>query len=136
MVRARADGRLSASLTEIVQIIGRATRDAPGKTRARFTNLIAEPDASEEAVTEAVNDTLKAIAASLLMEQVLAPRFEFKPKNPDSGPTEGFDYGEGGYDPNEVQCRLQRSRRASSRSRSRVSPSRRARRPRASARRT
>lgn len=38
-----------ASLTEIVQIIGRATRDAPGKTRARFTNLIAEPDAAEEA---------------------------------------------------------------------------------------
>jgi len=88
-----------ASLTEIVQIIGRATRDAPGKTRARFTNLIAEPDASEEAVTEAVNDTLKAIAASLLMEQVLVPRFEFRPKNPDSGPTPDFDYGEGGYDP-------------------------------------
>jgi superfamily II DNA or RNA helicase len=88
-----------SSLTEIVQIIGRATRDAPGKTRARFTNLIAEPDASEEAVTEAVNDTLKAIAASLLMEQVLAPRFEFKPKNPNNGPTPGFDYGEGGYDP-------------------------------------
>ncbi len=88
-----------ASLTEIVQIIGRATRDAPGKTRARFTNLIAEPDAAEEAVAEAVNDTLKAIAASLLMEQVLAPRFEFKPKNPDGGPTPGFNYGEGGYDP-------------------------------------
>lgn len=89
-----------SSLTEIVQIIGRATRDAPGKTRARFTNLIAEPDASESAVTEAVNDTLKAIAASLLMEQVLAPRFEFKPKNPTSTATPGFDYGEGGYDPN------------------------------------
>jgi hypothetical protein len=88
-----------SSLTEIVQIIGRATRDAPGKTRARFTNLIAEPDASESAVTEAVNDTLKAIAASLLMEQVLAPRFNFSPKNPQSGPVEGFDYGEGGYDP-------------------------------------
>ena len=88
-----------SSLTEIVQIIGRATRDAPGKTRARFTNLIAEPDAAEQAVTEAVNDTLKAIAASLLMEQVLAPRFEFKPKNPTSGPQEGFDYGDGGYDP-------------------------------------
>lgn len=88
-----------ASLTEIVQIIGRTTRDAPGKTRARFTNLIAEPDATEDAVTEAVNDTLKAIAASLLMEQVLAPRFEFKPKTPESGPTPGFDYGEGGYDP-------------------------------------
>lgn len=89
-----------ASLTEIVQIIGRATRDAPGKARARFTNLIAEPDAVESAVTEAVNDTLKAIAASLLMEQVLAPRFEFKPKNPaTSTATPGFDYGDGGYDP-------------------------------------
>lgn len=89
-----------SSLTEIVQIIGRATRDAPNKTQARFTNLIAEPDASEEAVTDAVNDTLKAISASLLMEQVLAPRFNFTPKNPQSGPIQGFDYGEGGYDPN------------------------------------
>ncbi len=70
------------------------------RVRARFTNLIAEPDASTEAVTEAVNDTLKAIAASLLMEQVLAPRFEFKPKNADSGPMPGFDYGADGYDPN------------------------------------
>ena len=93
-----------SSLTEIVQIIGRATRDAPGKNRARFTNLIAEPDATEAAVTEAVNDTLKAIAASLLMEQVLAPRFEFKPKRPDNQPTPGFDYGEGGYDPG--QCNV------------------------------
>lgn len=88
-----------SSLTEIIQIIGRATRDAPGKESSRFTNLIAEPDASEEAVTEAVNDTLKAIAASLLMEQVLAPRFNFTPKATSTGPTEGVDYGEGGYDP-------------------------------------
>jgi superfamily II DNA or RNA helicase len=88
-----------SSLTEIIQIIGRATRDAKGKTRSRFTNLIAEPDASEEKVTDAVNDTLKAIAASLLMEQVLAPKFNFTPKNPNNGPVEGFDYGEGGYDP-------------------------------------
>lgn len=87
------------SLTEIVQIIGRATRDAPGKARARFTNLIAEPDASQEIVTDAVNDTLKAIAASLLMEQVLAPRFTFTPKTTQSAPQDGFDYGEGGYDP-------------------------------------
>ena len=93
-----------ASLTEIVQIIGRATRDAEGKTRARFTNLIAEPDAAEAAVVEAVNDTLKAIAASLLMEQVLAPRFNFTPKTPTSGPVEGFDYGEGGYKPD--QCNV------------------------------
>ncbi len=88
-----------SSLTEIIQIIGRATRDAKGKTHARFTNLIAEPDASEEAVTDAVNDTLKAIAASLLMEQVLAPKFNFTIKKPNSGPAEGYDYGEGGYNP-------------------------------------
>jgi superfamily II DNA or RNA helicase len=88
-----------SSLTEIIQIIGRATRDAKGKTHARFTNLIAEPDAAEDAVTDAVNDTLKAIAASLLMEQVLAPRFNFTPKNIENKPIEGFDYGDRGYDP-------------------------------------
>ena len=84
-----------SSLTEIVQIIGRATRDADGKTSARFTNLIAEPAATQSLVTEAVNDMLKAISASLLMEQVLAPRYEFTPK--DSGPKDGFDYGPDGY---------------------------------------
>ncbi|WP_445083750.1 DEAD/DEAH box helicase [Erythrobacter sp. Dej080120_24] len=84
-----------SSLTEIIQIIGRATRDAPGKTTATFTNLIAEPDASEAAVADAINDTLKAIAASLLMEQVLAPRFTFSPKN--AGPLPDFDYGPEGY---------------------------------------
>ena len=84
-----------SSLTEIIQIIGRATRDAPGKEVASFTNLIAEPDASEATVVDAINDTLKAIAASLLMEQVLAPKFNFTPK--DNGPIKGFDYGEGDY---------------------------------------
>ena len=84
-----------SSLTEIVQIIGRATRDAEGKERSRFTNLIAEPAAEQAAVAEAVNDMLKAISASLLMEQVLAPRYEFTPKN--IGQKEGFDYGEEGY---------------------------------------
>jgi hypothetical protein len=38
------------------------------------------------------------------MEQVLAPRFEFKPKNPNNEPTPGFDYGEGGYDP--IKCNV------------------------------
>ncbi len=88
-----------SSLTEIIQIIGRATRDAKGKTKTRFTNLIAEPDASEDAVTDAINDTLKAIAASLLMEQVLAPKFNFTPKHIDSTAIAGFDYGEANYDP-------------------------------------
>jgi len=89
-----------SSLTEIVQIIGRATRDAPGKDRSRFTNLIAEPAAGEAEVIAAVNDTLKAIAASLLMEQVLAPRFEFTPKH--AGPQEGFNYGAEGYKPGQT----------------------------------
>jgi hypothetical protein len=71
------------SLTEIIQIIGRATRDCEGKSHAQFTNLIAEPDASAESVTSAVNDMLKAIAASLLMEQVLAPNFKFKTRKSD-----------------------------------------------------
>lgn len=32
------------------------------------------------------------------MEQVLAPRFEFKPKHQENEPTPGYSYGEGGYD--------------------------------------
>lgn len=68
------------SLTEIIQIIGRCTRDSENKSHAQFTNLIAEPDAESEEVIESVNNMLKAITASLLMEQVLAPNFNFKPK--------------------------------------------------------
>ena len=69
-----------ASLTEVIQIIGRVTRDSPGKSHAQFTNLIAEPDASQGEVKVSVNNMLKAITASLLMEQVLAPNFNFKTK--------------------------------------------------------
>ena len=68
------------SLTEIIQIIGRATRDSDNKTHSQFTNLIAEPDAKDVEVKVAVNNMLKAITASLLMEQVLAPNFKFKTK--------------------------------------------------------
>lgn len=68
------------SLTEIVQIIGRCTRDCEGKTHAQFTNLIPCPDAAQEDVSMAVNDFLKAISASLLMEQVMAPKWNFKTK--------------------------------------------------------
>jgi superfamily II DNA or RNA helicase len=70
------------SLTEIVQIIGRCTRDSSNKTHAQFTNLIAEPDASNDQVNYAVNNMLKAITCSLLMEQVLAPNFKFRAKDP------------------------------------------------------
>lgn len=66
-----------ASLTEIIQIIGRATRDCPGKVHTQFTNLIAAPRATNDEVTLSVNNMLKAITASLLMEQVLAPDFKF-----------------------------------------------------------
>ena len=66
------------SLTEIVQIIGRCTRDCEGKEHAQFTNLIAAPEEAQDDVVVAVNDMLKAITASLLMEQVMAPKWNFK----------------------------------------------------------
>ncbi len=79
-----------ASLTEVIQIIGRVTRDSAGKTHAQFTNLIAQPDAATDEVKLSVNNMLKAITASLLMEQVLAPNFTFKSKRGnDDAPSPG-----------------------------------------------
>ena len=72
------------SLTEIIQIIGRATRDSDNKTHAQFTNLIAQPNAADDEVKLSVNNMLKAITASLLMEQVLAPNWKFKTKVSDT----------------------------------------------------
>ncbi|MFM2661525.1 helicase-related protein [Vibrio chagasii] len=70
-----------SSMTEIVQIIGRATRDSEGKSHAQFTNLIAQPDAQDDDVKVSVNNMLKAITTSLLMEQILAPSIQFKPRS-------------------------------------------------------
>ncbi|HFT8036457.1 DEAD/DEAH box helicase [Enterobacter hormaechei subsp. hoffmannii] len=70
-----------SSMTEIVQIIGRATRDCLGKTHAQFTNLIAQPDAQDDDVKVSVNNMLKAITTSLLMEQIMAPNIQFKPRS-------------------------------------------------------
>ncbi|MBS5773113.1 MAG: ATP-dependent helicase [Enterobacter cloacae] len=70
-----------SSMTEIVQIIGRATRDCEGKTHAQFTNLIAQPDAQDDDVKVSVNNMLKAITTSLLMEQIMAPNIQFKPRS-------------------------------------------------------
>lgn len=79
------------SLTEIIQIIGRATRDSNNKNHAQFTNLIAQPDAEDEEVKLSVNNMLKAITASLLMEQVLAPNFKFKIKKDEDDEDEDED---------------------------------------------
>src|SRR5690606_2825148 len=68
------------SLTEIIQIIGRCTRDSNNEPHAQFTNLIATPNAANDEVKLSVNNMLKAITASLLMEQVLAPNWKFKTK--------------------------------------------------------
>ena len=72
------------SLTEVIQIIGRCTRDCEGKDTARFVNMIAMPEAEQADVKVAVNDFLKAITASLLMEQVMAPSWKFKTEQDDS----------------------------------------------------
>jgi len=71
------------SLTEVIQIIGRCTRDSSNKSHAQFTNLIAQPDAGDDLVKLSVNNMLKAITCSLLMEQVLAPSFKFRTKKDD-----------------------------------------------------
>jgi len=85
-----------SSLTEIIQIIGRATRDSDNKSHAQFTNLIAQPDADNDEVKIAVNNMLKAITASLLMEQVLAPSFKFKTKQSDDDTSTGRTIKVGG----------------------------------------
>jgi superfamily II DNA or RNA helicase len=77
------------SLTEIIQIIGRATRDSPNKNHSQFTNLIAQPDVADSEVKLSVNNMLKAITASLLMEQVLAPHVNFKTKRDGDGDEPG-----------------------------------------------
>lgn len=87
------------SLTEIIQIIGRCTRDSFNKSHAQFTNLVAEPDAECEEITESVNNILKAIAASLLMEEVIAPKYNFKPKDLGDGETTGVDVIINGFKP-------------------------------------
>lgn len=79
------------SLTEVIQIIGRCTRDSEGKETAKFVNLIAMPDAQQSDVKVAVNDFLKAITASLLMEQVMAPNWKFKTQQEDSDSDDGRD---------------------------------------------
>ena len=93
------------SLTEIIQIIGRCTRDSPNKTHAQFTNLIAQPAADDEQVKVAVNNMLKAITASLLMEQVVAPNFKFKTKRVGESPKPGEMHIEGFKEPSTQRVR-------------------------------
>ena len=89
-----------SSLTEIVQIIGRATRDAPGKTRARFTNLIAEPDASEERGDGGGERHAQSHRRELADGTGAGAALRVQTEDTrTTDPTPGFDYGEGGYDP-------------------------------------
>lgn len=66
-----------SSMTELVQIIGRTTRDSPGKNLATFINFVAEPLVAQEELSTGSNNIFKAIAASLLMEDVLSPKAGF-----------------------------------------------------------
>ncbi|GGE27481.1 DEAD/DEAH box helicase [Psychroflexus planctonicus] len=94
------------SLTEIIQIIGRATRDSENKTHAQFTNLIAQPDAQDDEVKISVNNMLKAITASLLMEQVLAPNFKFKAKYSEDDENEYEEGNASGHQVNEDESTI------------------------------
>jgi hypothetical protein len=81
-----------SSLTQQIQIIGRVTRDYPGKSVAQFTNLVAEPRADDSVVVGAVNGMLKAVAVSLAMEQALTPKFNFhRKKDNDDRPDVDFN---------------------------------------------
>lgn len=81
-----------SSLTEQIQIIGRVTRDYPGKSVTQFTNLVAEPKADDSVVVGAVNGMLKAVAVSLAMEQALTPKFNFhRKKDNDDRPDVDFN---------------------------------------------
>ncbi len=93
------------SLTEIIQIIGRCTRDSPNKSHAQFTNLIAQPAADDDTVKVAVNNMLKAITASLLMEQVVAPNFSFRAKRAGKAPKPGELHIDGFKEPSTPQVR-------------------------------
>ena len=80
------------SLTEIVQIIGRCTRDSHNKTHAQFTNLIINPEVGDDMIKDSVNNMLKAITASLLMEQILEPRLNFRSeRSKGNAPVNSFD---------------------------------------------
>ena len=59
------------SLTEIVQIIGRCTRDSSNKEHAQFINLVAEPNANREEIVESVNNILKAISKMQKLNNLL-----------------------------------------------------------------
>lgn len=96
---------IRSSLTEIVQIIGRCTRDCEGKEHAQFINLIPCPDAAQEDVSMAVNDFLKAISVSLLMEQVMAPKWTFKTKKDDEAEEENGKTNKRGDKPHEIRVK-------------------------------
>ena len=83
-----------SSLTEVVQMMGRVTRDAKGKSVATFTNMERDPTMKDDDLRDSVNDRLKAIFMGLLMEQVYAPDFEVTSTG--GGPKPGYKY-KGGY---------------------------------------
>ncbi len=66
-----------SSFTEVVQIIGRCTRDSEGKESAAFSHIILNPESDRNEIVKSVNDCLKTIACSLLMKQVMKEDVKF-----------------------------------------------------------
>ncbi|MDR0899086.1 MAG: DEAD/DEAH box helicase family protein [Lactobacillaceae bacterium] len=55
------------SMTEVVQMIGRITRDAKNKTEAEFINLVVEPDVSDKSIVN-LDNLMNLIATALLVK--------------------------------------------------------------------
>jgi superfamily II DNA or RNA helicase len=96
------------SLTEIIQIIGRCTRDSDNKIHAQFTNLIINPDVADILIKDSVNNMLKAITCSLLMEQILEPRLNFRSPQPKNDSDEDINNGEFDSDFDKEQAELKK----------------------------
>jgi len=76
------------SLTEIVQLIGRLFRDVEGKTHVEAYHLLplSFDQMDKAGVRESLNDYLKAILLSMLLENVIEPAISPSPRERNGAP--------------------------------------------------
>jgi hypothetical protein len=76
-----------ASLVDVVQTMGRLFRDAPGKKHVEVTHMLpfSLDQSDKEAFREKLNDYLKAVYGSMILENVLDPVKIYVPSETDGG---------------------------------------------------